>query len=816
MPDMGLSSVIAFARDLRAAAATARRQPIFTAFVVLVLAFGIGASIAIFSVVDGVLLRELPYRDPARLVWLWSMRPDGTRFPFAIQDVVDLRERSTAFDTIAAMGNWSVAFTGGGAPERLQGLRVTPALFGALGMQPAAGRLLRDGDDTAGRVVVITHGFWTRRFGADPSVIGRSLSLNGASYEVVGVLPPTFTMPVAASEVVVPLVEAEVRRAEGATSFLRIVGRLKDGVTVRQAEAQVTRIAAELQTLRPATNARKAGIAVDRLHDAIAGNNAATLRMLLAAVLIVLLLVAVNLAGLSLARASSRQRELAVRVALGADRLAITRQLVAESVLPAAISGVLGVLFGEWGARVLLSAAPTALPRADEIGINGDVALFALAITVATGIAIGLIPALQIRRLSASDDLRGAGRATAGRRALMIRRLLVGVQVAVSLVLLVAIGLLVRSLRIAQAVDPGFAPEHALTMRLALPRTRYVDRADILAFQQRLEQRLRALPGVRAVGGVNVLPLSGAQASVDFAVVGRPIPSDRLSTAEYRMITPSYLDAAGIHLTSGRRFTDRDVSPAADVAIVNQTMVDRLFQGRSPIGEHLHIQPETAAIARIVEIVGVVRDVKHFSLENPPNMDLYVPVGQVPQAFMVWLANNQFWVLRTEGNPMALADAARAGLAEADSEVPAIVRTFEQAVERSLAARRFNLILISLFGYAALVLTACGIYAVSAQGVELRRRELGIRSALGASPRSLVTQVLGADAKVVVIGLAAGLLIARLASGAAAKLTFGVRATDPMTYAAVAALLAAVAAAACALPAVRAGRTDPIRVLRSD
>src|SRR5262245_15288297 len=813
---MPLRSLAGFGHDLRVAATTARRQPIFTAFVVLILAFGIGASIAIFSVVDGVLIRELPYRDPARLVWLWSVRPDATRFPFAIQDVVDVRERSTAFDTLAAMGNWSVTFTGSGTPERVQGLRVTPTLFDMLGVQPAAGRLLRDGDDNPGRVVVITHAFWTRRFGADPGVIGRSLSLNGASYEVVGVLPPTFTMPVAVSEVVVPLVEAEVRRAEGATSFLRIVGRLKDGVTVRQAEDQLNRIAAELLALRPAANARKAGIAVDRLHDAIAGNSAATLRLLLAAVLVVLLLVSVNLAGLSLARASSRQRELAVRVALGADRLAITRQLVAESVLPAAMSGVLGVLFGKWGARLLLSAAPTALPRTDEIGINGDVAFFAFAITIATGVAIGLIPALQIRRLNASDDLRGAGRATDGRRALTMRRLLVGVQVAVSLVLLIATGLLVRSLRTAQAVDPGFTPEHALTLRIALPRTRYVDRADILAFQQRLEQRLQALPGVRAVGGVNVLPLSGAQASVDFAVVGRPTASDKLSTAEYRMITPSYLDAAGIHLTSGRRFTDRDVSPSPDVAIVNQTMVDKLFQGRSPIGEHLHIQPETAAVSRIVEIVGVVSDVKHFTLENPPTMDLYVPAGQVPQAFMVWLANNQFWVLRTDGNPMALADAARAGLAEADSEVPAIVRTFEQAVERSLAARRFNLILISLFGYAALVLTACGIYAVSAQGVELRRRELGIRSALGASPISLVRQVMSADAKVVLIGVVGGLAIARLASSAASGLMFGVSVTDPATYAAVAALLGAVAAAACALPAVRAGKTDPIRVLRAD
>jgi predicted permease len=392
---------------------------------------------------------------------------------------------------------------------------------------------------------------------------------------------------------------------------------------------------------------------------------------------------------------------------------------------------------------------------------------------------------------------------------------LVAVQIAVSLVLLIATGLLVRSLRTAEAVEPGFTPDHALTLRLALPRTRYVDRLAILAFQQRLEQRLQTLPGVRAVGGVNVLPLSGAQASVDFAVVGRPIPRDHLPEAEYRMITPGYFDAAGIHLASGRHFTARDVSPAADVAIVNQTMVDRLWQGRSPIGEHLHIEPDNR-VARVVEIVGVVADVKQFTLENPPTMDLYVPVAQVPQEFMVWLANNQFWVIRTAGDPLAMAEAARAALAEADADVPAIVRSFEQAVDRSLAGRRFNLILIALFGYAALVLTTCGVYAVSAQGVELRRRELGIRSALGASPLALVRHVMSADVRVIAIGLAVGLAIARVAAGAAAGLTFGVSATDPATYGVVAALLAAVAGAACALPAMRAGRTDPIRVLRAD
>jgi putative ABC transport system permease protein len=630
------------------------------------------------------------------------------------------------------------------------------------------------------------------------------------------VLPASFVMPVAESDVIVPLVEADVRRAEGNTSFLRIVGRVKAGVSPAQAEDQLTRIAVDLQRLRPQTNARKAGVAVVTLHDAIVGNNTATLRMLFAAVLVVLLLVAVNLAGLSLARASSRTRELAVRIALGADRATIARQLVAESVLPAAAAGALGLLVGEGGARVLVALAPTTLLRAREIGVNAEVALFAIAITLTTGVAIGLVPAIHSRRLNASGDLRGAGRTTDGRRTLAARRVLVAVQVAVSLVLLIATGLLVRSLLAAQAVDPGFTAEHALTMRLALPRTRYVQRDAIVAFQKRFDDRLRALPGVRAVGGVNVLPLSGAQASVDFTVVGRPIPRDKLPEAEYRMITPEYFEAAGIRLIGGRRFTERDVSPGTNAAIVNQTMVDRLWQGRSPIGEHLHIEPDNKNVSGIVEIVGVAADVRHFTLENPPTMDLYVPVAQVPQDFMVWLANNQFWVVRTAGNPMAIADAARAALAEADPEVPAVVRTFEQAVDRSLAARRFNVILIALFGYAALVLTACGIYAVSAQGVELRTRELGIRSALGASPRALVGQVLRADLQVVWIGLAGGLIVARIAASAVAGLTFGVSATDPATYVVVAAALAAIAAAACALPATRAGRTDPIRVLRAD
>ena len=802
--------------EVRAAARLARRQPLFTSLLVAVLALGIGASVAMFSVLNAVVLRPLPYGSPQQLMWLSSIRPDGSRGPFTIQDYVDLRERDIGAESVGAFAIWSANLTGLGTAERLQGMRISANAFSVLRVGTVAGRLFLPSDDAGGRVVVLGHGLWTRRFGADPAVVGRVLTLNSANYTIVGVLPRAFVFPIRDAELAVPIVEAEARRVEGDVAFLRLVARLRPGVSRARAEPLMTAVMKELQRLRPNTNARKVAILLTPLHEQIVGDYAVTLRLLLAAVLLVLVLACVNLASLWLARTSGRQRELAVRAALGVGRFRLAAQLLTEILVPVTVAGAAGLLLAAWQTRLLLALAPAAMPRASDVSLDLRVVLFAIAATLVTGIAVGLWPAIRMSRIDPAADLRGLGRTSGAPSSLAVRRGLVAAEVAISLVLAVATALFVQSLRRVQEVAPGFATERVLSMRLSLSRERYTNRADVLAFQERLAARLRALPGVEAVGGTSLIPLSGMRASVDFVVDGRPVRADQMSEAEYRIVSPGYFDTLGIRLLNGREFTERDRAGSIDVAIVNKTMADRLFAGRDPVGKRLRIEPG-ARIDQVVEIVGVVADVKHFGLDGAPTMDLYAPFAQLPEPSVVWIRNNQFWVMRTAGNPLAVAAAARAALAEADPEVPAAaVRTLEQAIDGTLAIRRFNAWIVGLFGYAALALTACGIFAVSAHAVAARSRELGIRAALGAPPRGLVKLVLRTDFAAVAAGLGAGLIAARAAASALGGVLFEVRPGDPGPYVVVTVLLAAVGAGACYLPASRAARTDPVRVLRND
>jgi predicted permease len=662
--------------EVRGAARLAGRQPLFTSLLVVVLTLAIGASVAMFSVLNAVALRPLPYGSPQQLMALWSIRPDGSRGPFTIQDYVDLRERDIGSESVGAFAAWSANLTGVGTAERLQGMRTSANAFGVLRVAAIAGRTFLASDDADGRVVVLGHGLWTRRFGADPAVVGRVLTLNSANYTVVGVLPRGFVFPIRDAEIAVPIVEAEARRVEGDVGFLRLVARLRPDVSRAQAEPLMTAAARELQRLRPETNARKVAIRLVPLHEQIVGDYAITLRLLLGAVLLVLVLACVNLASLSLARTCARQRELAIRAALGVGRFRLAAQLLMETLLPAAVAGAAGLVLAAWQTRLLLALAPAAMPRANDVTLDLPVVLFGIGATLATGVAVGLWPAIRMSRIDPADHLRGLGRAAGASQSLTIRRGLVAAEVAISLVLAVSTALFVQSLRRVQEVAPGFASERVLSMRLSLSRERYKDRSEVLAFQERLQTRLRALPGVEAVGGTSLIPLSGMQ---------------------------------------------------------------------------------------------------------------------------------------------AFAAAARAALAEADPDVPAAsVRTLEQAIDATLAARRFNAWIVALFGYAALALTACGIYAVSAHAVAARSRELGIRAALGASPRGLVALVLRTDFAAVVLGLVGGLLVARAVASALGGLLFDVRAGDPGPYAAVTILLALVGATACYVPASRAARSDPLRAIRND
>jgi predicted permease len=802
--------------ELRNAARLLMRQPLFPALLIAVLTLAIGASVAMFSVLNAVVLRPLPYRDPARLMWLFSLRPDGGRGPFTIQDYLDFRDRDTGSESLGAFAPWSANLTGVGTPERLQGMRTSANAFAVLGVSALVGRTFLPTDDSGGREVVLGHALWTRRFGADAAVVGRVMTLNNANYTVVGILPKSFVFPIRESEFAIPIVEAEARRIEGDVGFLRLIARLRPGVTRAQAEQAATAIAGELRRLRPDRNARKAGVQMITLHQQIVGDYAVTLRLLLGAVLLVLVLACVNLASLSLARTANRRRELAVRAALGVGRGRLAAQLLFESLLPAVVAGAAGLLLAAWETHVLLAFAPSAMPRADDVSLDARVVGFAAIATVATGLAVGLWPTLRMSRVDPAVDLRGLGRASSGGQALAIRRGLVAAEVAISVVLAVATALFVQSLRRVQQVDPGFSTDRVLSMRLSLSRERYVDRAGVLAFQQRLEPHLRALPGVEAVGGSSLIPLSGMTASVDFVVDGHAVRPGDMPEAQYRVVSPGYFDAIGIRLLNGRVFTAQDWAGAVDVAIVNKTLAARLFPAGDAVGSRLRIEPG-ARIEQVVQIVGIVGDVKHFGFDGAATMDLYVPFAQLPEPSVVWIRNNQFWVLRTATDPKQVALAARAALADADPDVPAAaVRTLEDAIDGALAVRRFNAWIVALFGYAALALTACGIYAVSAYAVAARSRELGIRAALGAPPRGLVALVLRTDFAAVLLGIAAGLAGARAVAGALGRLLFEVKPGEPAPYVVVTVLLAIVGATACYVPASRAAKSDPLRVLRND
>jgi predicted permease len=806
----------ALGSECRAAVRLALRQPLYTALTIGVLSVAIGSSIAMFSILNAVVLRPLPYTRPEELVYLTSVRPDGSRGPFSIQDYIDLRQRRFSATALAAFANWGANATGAATAERVPAMRVSSNAFDVLGVRAAVGRLFDASDDSGTPPVVLAHSLWVRRYGADPAVIGRVLTLNDVDYTIVGVLPPSFVTPIRDAELAVPIVEADVRRVEGDVNFLRLIARLDSTDARGRAAAALTTIARELQAVRPQANVRKVDIAITPLQEQIVGDYRTTLRLLLAAVLLVLLLACVNLASLSLARTSARRRELALRAALGVSRLRLMLQLLMETLVVAVAAGAAGLLLAVWESGLLIAWAPAAMPRSADVSLDGRVVLFAVASTLATALAVGLWPAIRLSRIDAAADGRDLARTSGDRQSIVVRRGLVAVEVAISVVLAVATALFVQSLRRVQQVDPGFSTGQVLSMRVSLSADRYRDRASMLVFQERLEARLRELPGVRQVGGASLIPLSGLRATVDFVVDGRPFQQRDVPEAEFRAVSPGYFDTMGIRVVAGRPFDEGD-RPSGSVAIVNSTLAHRFFPGETPVGRRIHIEPGTPQLDHVVEIVGVVGDVKHYGLDSAPTFDLYVPFTQFPESSVVWLRNNQFWMVRTDGNPLALAPAARAALASADPDVPAsTIRTLEQAVDGSLAVRRFNAWLVAMFGYAALAVTLCGIYAVSAHAVSARSRELAIRAALGAAPRGLVGLVLRTDFAAVAIGLGAGLLAARGTAAGVETLLFDVRPGDPQLYVLVTSLVGAVGAAACYVPASRAGRADPSAVLRGD
>jgi putative ABC transport system permease protein len=795
-------------QDVRYGVRMMRKRPGFTAVVVLTLALGIGANTAIFSVVNAVLLRPLPYRNAERLVWVGGNIRGGTNgASVSPPDYLDYRAQNTVFEEFAASTSVpnAVNLTGAGEPERLTGSRVTANYFRAFGVEPALGRAFGAEEERAGPapVAVLSDGLWKRRFGGDPSVVGKTLTLDGKAVTVVGIAPPEFQYP-AGAELWLPLDSDDPDMKIRPAHFLRPIGLLKPGVTIEQARAETDLIARRLEELYPESN-KGWSLTLIPLQEQVVGDVRTSLWVLLGAVGFVLLIACANVSNLMLARAAARRRELALRTALGASRWRVARQQLTESVLLALAGGALGLLLAWWGVDVLAALGAGDIPRTRDIGVDGRVLAFTAALSVLTGLAFGLLPALRASRPDLNEVLKDAGRGTSGPGRGRVRAALVVSEIALALTLLAGAGLLVKSFVGLRRVNPGFDPANVLTLRIDLARARYAKPEQAAAFFGELQRRVAALPGVEAAGMVTELPLSGQPNDMYFYVAGRPPQTaDQKVTADFRRVNQDYFRAMRIPLLRGRGFTEQEVAGAAGVVVVNETLARNFFPDEDPLGKHLVID---FGKAEEFEIVGVAGDVRHRSLEGEVYQMMYLPTLRVGRTNLV--------VRTTSPDPLALASAVRGEVAAVDRDQPvSAVRTMEEVVSGSVAQQRFRTLLLAAFAGVALLLAGVGIYGVIAYSVTHRTHEIGIRMALGAGAADILKMVVGQGMALALAGVAVGLLAALALTRVLSSLLFGVTATDAATFAAVSLLIAAVALLACLVPARRATKVDPMVALR--
>lgn len=815
-------------QEIRQALRSLRRAPGFTAAAVLTLGLALGAAITAAAVVHAVLWRALPFRDPSAVVTV-SLRTGGNdRFPMSVADLLDYRERSQTLEGLAAFAGTSLNLTGHGDAERLQGMRATGNLFGLLGVEAALGRTLQPEDEARDdRVVVVTDGLWRRRFGADPGILGRALVLNGEPYTVVGVLPPRF--PLTAGEVALPLAIERMpdRHDHRATGILRVVGRLRSGVSLNTCRAELTGIFRRIREELPESNAAsKDGINVTAALEDLVGPVRASLRILAGAAGCVLLVACANLSGLALVRASGRRRELAVRGALGAGRARLARPILIEGLLLALLGGLAGAGLSAWATQAIAGLAPRVLPRAHEVGFDAVTLLLATGLALFAGLGCGLVPAVLAARLDLLSGLRGeagpggdarrSGRGPSRGGMHRSRRILVALETALAMVLLAGAGLLLRSFVHLVGIDPGFERDQVLVARLALPKGTYGRPEALVRFHDALRERLRALPGVRSAGLISIAPMSGPLATADVRRDDARGEVGAVREAHYRVVSPDYFATMGIGMHRGRPFTDADREGTEAVGIVNETLARRLFADGDPVGRALFVD-DTPAGARRLLIVGVVADIRHEGLDLPPAPDLFLPVAQVAPSVAPWIANNQFWSLRADGDPTRLAQGVRASVRALDPDVSAGAIQRQGAIVSEVSSmRRLSLLLVLLFAGVSLLLAALGLYGVVASTVRQRRREIGIRIALGARGAEVTRLVASEGLRPAATGLAAGLLAAWGSARLLAGLTFGIDAHDPATFAFVALALGAAASLACWLPARAATRIPPTEALRAD
>jgi putative ABC transport system permease protein len=800
--------------DLRYGARMLVKKPGFTFVAIITLALGIGANTAIFSVVNAVLLRPLPYPQAERIVQVWETDRATNFFqdPVSPYCFADWKEQSRGFEHLAAYEYEWYALTGSGEPERVVGAKVSSSFLSVLGVGPALGRDFHPEEETPGqhRVVLVGHGLWQRRLGADPKIIGQTITLSDETFTVIGVMPQGFQFP-RSVELWSPLAIDRNRVTRG-SHYLFAIGRLKPDVTLTATQTEMDAIARRLEEQYPSNN-KDVGVNVVSLHEQLVGKVERRLWILLGAVGLVLLIACANVANLFLARAAARHKETAIRLTLGASRWRLVRQFLTESVLLAVLGGGLGVLLALWGIDLLVAANPGDLPRVREIALDRSVFGFTTLVSLVTGGIFGLAPALQATKPNLHDALKEGGRAsTGGAGRQRLRSLFVVSEIALALVLSIGAGLLIQSFLRLQNVNPGFNAKNALTMHISLAEAKYGGPHQQTAYFQQVLERLEAIPGVEAVGAVNDLPFSGSRTGSSFSIPGRTQAPGERWAADFRQVSPGYFKAMRIPLLKGRTFSEADAKEAPGVVIINQAMARRFWPNEDPLGQRFELSsPQERKMyggTVLREIVGIVGDIRHERLDGQLAPEMYVPYLQLPRSGMSL-------VVRGVGDSEKLIPAIRTAVYSVDRDQPiANLAMLERRLARSVATERLNTVLLGIFAALALVLAAVGIYGVMSYSVTQRTHEIGVRMALGAQAADVLKLVVGQGMVLALIGVSVGLASALALTRVLANLLFGVTATDPLTFAGISCLLVLVALAASYIPARRASRVDPMIAIR--
>jgi len=817
---VGVSFLETLMQDLRHSVRGMLRTPVFALTAVIVLALGIGATTAIFSVVDAVLLRPLAYRDSGRLV---TILMSGTG-PVSVANYIDWRDQSRSFSTMGAADYWSPNLTGVDSPEHITGLKVTQNLFPMLGIEPMLGRLFLEGEDKDGadREVILSHRLWQRRFSSDPAVLGKPIVLDGNAFVIVGVMPPEFQFApfwATKAELWVPNAFGARIHSRGGNS-LRIFARLKDGVSLTQARAEIASITARLEQQFPGTNRN---VVVTPLKEKVVGSIETPLLVLLAAVGFVLLITCANVAHMLLARAATRQKEIAVRAALGARRGRLIRQFLTESILLGGVGGALGLLLAVLGTRALIALSPANIPRVQTVSIDAHAALFLLAATILTSVGFGLVPALQASSVNVNDTLKEGGRGgTEGVQRNRLRSLLVVSEFSLALMLLIGAGLMIRTFAALEAVDPGFNPHHVISMIVSVAGSKEAEPGRREFFYRQLIERVRSLPGVEAAGAINHLPLAGDLWGWSFLVEGRPKPRPgEAPKAVYRMVTPGYFAAMRLPIVRGHDITDADNITAPGVVIINEQAARQYWPGEDPIGKRVSFDDDTTNPTNWLTVIGIAKDAKQDNWTDKATPEAYLAAfqnhdyigdsGTEASKHMDYIT----LVARSVGDPAALASEMKQAVWSFDRNLAiSQVVTMDGVVAEANAQPRFEMMLLSIFAAVALVLAAVGIYGVISYSASQRTHEIGVRMSLGATRGDVLLLVVRQGIWLAVAGSAAGLTGSLLLSRLMGGLLYGVKPTDPVTFAAVAFGLAVVAMLACYIPARRAMRIDPMAALR--